>query len=103
MQEAKMLKSELIQKLSKEADIPPKIAEIAVNTVFNSMTEALIRGDGVEIRGFGSFKVREYRGHIGNHPRTGADIQISPKKRPFFKVGKELRERINNKRLINSG
>ena len=67
------------------------------------MTEALIHGDGVEIRGFGSFKVREYMGHTGNHPRTGTEIQIPPKKRPFFKVGKELRERINNKRLINSG
>jgi integration host factor subunit beta len=97
MQEAKMVKSELIQKLSAETDIPPKIAEIAVNTVFNGMTEALIRGDGIEIRGFGSFKVREYKGHNGNHPRTGAEIQISPKKRPFFKVGKELRERINKK------
>ena len=90
-----MVKSKLIQKLSAETDIPPKIAEIAVNTVFNSMADALIRGEGVEIRGFGSFKVREYRGHTSNHPRTGTAIQISPKKRPFFKVGKKLRERVN--------
>jgi integration host factor subunit beta len=92
---AHMVKSELIQKLSENASIPPKIAEIAVNTVFSAMTEALVNGDGIEIRGFGSFKVRQYRGRTGNHPRTGAAIEIAPKKRPFFKVGKELRERIN--------
>ena len=90
-----MVKSELIQKLSEEANIPPRIAEIAVNTIFNAMTEALVKGDGIEIRGFGSFKVREYRGRTGNHPRTGTSIEISPKRRPFFKVGKELKERIN--------
>jgi integration host factor subunit beta len=92
-----MVKSELIQKVSEQAGILPKIAEIAVNTVFNSMTEALIQGDGIEIRGFGSFKVREYKGRKGNHPRTGTKIQISPTKRPFFKAGKELKERINKK------
>ena len=90
-----MVKSELIQKLSEDADIPPKIAEIAVNTVFESMTEALIKGEGIEIRGFGSFKVRQYSGRTGNHPRTGTAIEIPDKRRPFFKVGKELRERIN--------
>ncbi len=90
-----MVKSELIQRLSENAGIVPKIAEIAVNTVFDAMTEALKKGDGIEIRGFGSFKVREYEGRSGNHPRTGSTIEIAPKRRPFFKVGKELRERIN--------
>lgn len=90
-----MVKSELIQKLSEQANITPKIAEMAVNTVFSAMTDALIRGEGIEIRGFGSFKVREYKGRTGNHPRTGSIIEITPKRRPFFKVGKELRERIN--------
>ncbi len=90
-----MVKSELIQKLSESANIPPKIAEIAVNTIFDSMTDALVRGESIEVRGFGSFKVREYRGRTGNHPRTGTEIEIAPKRRPFFKVGKELRERIN--------
>lgn len=92
-----MVKSELIQKLAEQANIQPKIAEIAVNTVFNAMTESLVKGEGIEIRGFGSFKVREYRGRKGNHPRTGTEIEIPAKRRPFFKVGKELRERINNK------
>lgn len=92
-----MVKSELIQKLSEEAKIQPKIAEIAVKTVFDCMTKALVQGNGVEIRGFGSFKVREYRGRKGNHPRTGTSITIAPKKRPFFKVGKELKERVNKK------
>jgi len=90
-----MVKSELIQKLAEEADIPPKIAEIAVNTVFGSMADALVKGEGIEIRGFGSFKVREYQGRTGNHPRSGELIEIPSKRRPFFKVGKELRERIN--------
>jgi integration host factor subunit beta len=90
-----MVKSELIEKLAEQANIPPKIAEIAVNTVFKNMTEALIRGEGIEIRGFGSFKVRDYKGRTGNHPRTGTAIEIPSKRRPFFKVGKELRERIN--------
>ncbi len=90
-----MVKSELIQQLSEEANIQPKIAEIAVNTVFDAMIEALIRGEGIEIRGFGSFKVREYKGRTGNHPRTGSVITIEPKRRPFFKVGKELKDRIN--------
>lgn len=91
-----MVKSELIQKLSEVANIQPKIAEIAINTVFNAMTDALVKGEGIEIRGFGSFKVRAYRGRKGNHPRTGTAIEIPAKRRPFFKVGKELRERINN-------
>ncbi len=98
-----MVKSELIQKLSEKANLPPKIAEIAVNTVFNAMTEALIHGEGIEIRGFGSFKVREYKGRTGNHPRTGSTIEIEPKRRPFFKVGKELRERINDRHSDISG
>jgi len=98
-----MVKSELIQKLSEDASIPPKIAEIAVNTVFTSMTDALIRGEGIEIRGFGSFKVRQYRGRTGNHPRTGTAIEIAPKKRPFFKVGTELRERITGAAHDESG
>ncbi len=92
-----MVKSELIQELSEQAKLPPKISELAVNTVFKSMTDALVRGEGIEIRGFGSFKVREYEGRSGNHPRTGATIEIDSKRRPFFKVGKELKERINKK------
>ena len=90
-----MVKSELIQILADEAKIQPKIAEIAVNKIFDRMSEVLVKGEGIEIRGFGSFKVREYLGRTGNHPRSGKPIEIKPKKRPFFKVGKELRERIN--------
>ena len=92
-----MVKSELIQKVAEQANIQPKIAEIAVKTVFDSLIDALIKEEGIEIRGFGSFRVRKYEGRTGNHPRTGNEIVITPKKRPFFKVGKELRERINKK------
>ncbi len=90
-----MVKSELIQILAEKENISPRIAEIAVNTVFTSMKETLDQGGGIEIRGFGSFKVREYRARKSNHPRTGNEINIPEKRRPFFKVGKELKERVN--------
>lgn len=93
-----MVKSELIQLVAEETNISNRIAEIAVNTVINSMKETLDQGGGIEIRGFGSFKVREYRARNSNHPRTGVEIEIPAKKRPFFKAGKELKERINKKK-----
>ena len=66
-----------------------------MNTIFEGMKEALARGEKVEIRGFGSFKVKERKARDGRNPRTGEGIRIGPRKVPFFKVGKELRERIN--------
>ena len=59
------------------------------------MVDALKRGEGIEIRGFGSFTVREYKSYEGRNPRTGSPVHVSPKRLPFFKVGKELRERVN--------
>jgi integration host factor subunit beta len=90
-----MIKSELIKMVSEEADITHEVAELAVNTIFDSMTESLGEGKGIEIRGFGSFKLRHYDGRKGRNPKTGNIISVAPKKRPFFKVGKELRERVN--------
>ena len=90
-----MVKSELIQKLSEQANIPPRIAEIAVNTVFNSMTEALVKGEGIEIRGFGSFKVKKYKGYTGRNPKTGEYIKVKGKQLPFFKCGRELKKRVD--------
>jgi integration host factor subunit beta len=90
-----MIKSELIQKLFEATKIPRKAAELAINTIFDTMTEALSRGEGIEIRGFGSFKVRQYRGREGRNPKTGRIIKVAPKRRPFFKVGKDLKKKVD--------
>jgi len=90
-------KSDLIEVLAKETGLNIRLAEFVVDEVFNAMTEALVKGEGVEIRGFGSFTVRKYDSYIGRNPKTGKNISVSPKKLPFFKVGKELRERVIDK------
>ena len=90
-----MIKSELIKYLSEKVGVTHEVAELAVNTIFNSMTEALVKDESIEIRGFGSFKVRNYQGRKGRNPNTGQLIDVDSKKRPFFKVGKELKERVN--------
>jgi integration host factor subunit beta len=91
----KMNKSQLIQALAKEEDLPLKKAEEVVNTVFSEMENALVRGERVEIRGLGSFKVKRYEGYKGRNPKTGEVIEVAQKKLPFFKVGKELKERVD--------
>jgi integration host factor subunit beta len=90
-----MNKSQLIEALAKQENLPLKKAEEVVNTVFGDMEKALIRGERVEIRGFGSFKVKHYDGYKGRNPKTGEVIDVAPKKLPFFKVGKELKERAD--------
>ena len=90
-----MIKSELIKYVSEKVGTTHEVAELAVNTIFDSMTEALVRDEGIEIRGFGSFKLRSYKGRKGRNPKTGEIIDVEPKKRPFFKVGKELKERVD--------
>ena len=90
-----MTKSDLIKALSEEMEISEVAAEEAVNTIFSSISSALSQGDRVEIRGFGSFRVKDYEGYTGRNPATGEKIKVKPKKLPFFKVGKELRERAD--------
>ena len=90
-----MTKSELIDAISARGNLPRGKAELVVNCIFDSMVEALRRGEGIEIRGLGSFTVREYKPYEGRNPRTGAPVHVAPKRLPFFKVGKELRERVN--------
>ena len=90
-----MTKSELVTILAEEANITRLKAEIVVNTLFDSISGALVKGDRVEIRGFGSFVNREYGAYKGRNPRTGAVIDVKQKKVPFFKAGKELKEYIN--------
>jgi len=90
-----MNKSQLIEALAKEENLALKKAEEVVNTVFGDMEKALANGERVEIRGFGSFKIKKYDGYQGRNPKTGEIINVAPKKLPFFKVGKELKERVD--------
>ncbi|WP_428265147.1 HU family DNA-binding protein [Haliangium sp.] len=90
-----MTKSELIEQVSELLKLPNGKAEQIVNCIFDSMVSALQQGGGIEIRGFGSFTVREYKAYDGRNPRTGETVHVAPKKLPFFKVGKDLRERVN--------
>jgi integration host factor subunit beta len=90
-----MTKADLINLISEEAKITRVKAETVVNTIFDSMVEALMQDDRIEIRGFGSFVNRYYGSYKGRNPRTGEIINVGEKKLPFFKVGKELKEEIN--------
>jgi integration host factor subunit beta len=91
-----MLKSDLIEKVAKELSINHDLAQFAINAVFDTMIEALAKGEGIEIRGFGSFTVRNYPGREGRNPKTGEIVNVPPRKKPFFKVGKELKNRVNS-------
>ena len=91
-----MTKSELIERIAENLKLPTGKAEAIVNCVFDSMVKALERAEGIEIRGFGSFTVREYKSYEGRNPRTGEPVHVAPKRLPFFKVGKDLRERVNS-------
>ena len=90
-----MNKSELIEALSKKENMTEKKAMDVVNLVFDGFVDELKKGGRIEIRGFGSFVVREYGSYTGRNPKTGSNIQVAPKRLPFFKVGKELKESIN--------
>ena len=91
-----MTKSELIERLSyQNGTVTKKEAELIVNTIFDSIGDALIDGDRVEIRGFGSFTIRERNSREARNPKSGEVVKIPCKKTPFFKTGKELRERVN--------
>lgn len=93
-----MNKSELIELLSLKKGISFKKSEEIVSTIFDSMTDAMLSGDRIEIRGFGSFVINEYKSYTGRNPKTGVSIDVKPKKLPFFKVGKELKERVAGKK-----
>ncbi len=90
-----MNKSELIEALAQDINVPHREAAAITNTVIDTMTEALAKGENIEIRGFGSFVIKDYESYEGRNPKTGKKIKVKPKKLPFFKVGKDLRERVN--------
>ena len=91
-----MNRSDLINALKDKSSLNRKDAEKAVNTIFNEISDTLANGDRVEIRGFGSFMVKDYKPYVGRNPKTGVKIKVPSKKLPFFKVGKGLRDTINN-------
>ncbi len=93
-----MIRSELIQKIAeKNPHLYQRDVERIVSTIFEEITEALARGDRVELRGFGAFSVKKREARIGRNPRTGEAVQVEEKHVPFFKTGKLLRDRLNGK------
>jgi integration host factor subunit beta len=84
--------------IAERTKLPHGRAELLICQMFDSMVDALCRGEGIEIRGFGSFSIRSYKEYQGRNPRTGEAVHVRPKRLAFFKVGKELRERVNDAR-----
>src|SRR3982751_2218025 len=93
-----MTKADLIDLIAERTKLPHGRAELLICQMFDAMVDALRKGEGIEIRGFGSFWIRAYREYQGRNPRTGEAVHVKPKRLAFFKVGKELRERVNNGR-----
>jgi integration host factor subunit beta len=89
-----MNKMDIINKLASDINVNQKIAKIAVDTIIDSVKSAITKNERVEIRGFGSFTLREYRAYRGRNPKSGETVNVEPKKLPYFKVGKELKEMI---------
>jgi len=91
-----MTKAELVEKVADKIQLPKKQTETVVNILLNSITEALSAGDKVELRGFGSFRIRNRNPREGRNPKTGDTVQIPAKRVPFFKAGKALREMVDS-------
>ncbi len=92
-----MNKSDLVSALSHQLDLPMRKSKAIVNLVFETMSRALTNGDRIAVRGFGSFVLKKYRDYTGWNPKTGKKIAVVKKKLPFFKVGKELREKVKGR------
>ena len=90
-----MTKSDLIDVICETQKLPKGRAELLIHVIFEALEAALKRGERIEIRGFGSFEIRNYRAYEGRNPRTGETVHVAEKRLPFFKVGKDLRERVN--------
>lgn len=90
-----MTKAELIDEVARRTELPKKHAETIVNIVFDSIVTSLKEGDKIELRGFGSFRIRQRGARLGRNPKTGDRVQVPAKRIPYFKPGKELRELLN--------
>lgn len=91
-----MNKADLITALKEETGLSKSEADSVVNLFFNEMAETLAKGDRVEIRGLCSFYIKQYKAYVGRNPKTGSSTEVSPKKLPFFKCGKELKDRVDS-------
>ena len=91
-----MTKAELVEEVARVSELTKKHSEVIVNTVFQSIIEALHEDDKIELRGFGSFRIRRRRSRQGRNPKTGDKVSVPAKKIPYFKPGKELKELINS-------
>ena len=90
-----MNKADLIKRLSERMKIQPRAAKVIVDNIFDAMKESLEKGERIEIRGFGSFIIRQYGGYKGRNPKTGEIVDVPPKRLPYFKVGKEMKDLVN--------
>ena len=91
-----MTKAELVEKVANEINLTKKQTEVVVNTVFQSITESLSQGNKVELRGFGSFRIRDRNARVGRNPKSGAKVEVPAKRVPFFKAGKALRDVVDH-------
>jgi len=98
-----MTKADLVEEVTRVTELPRKESEAVVETIFESIINALQTDDKIEIRGFGSFRTRQRRGRTGRNPKTGAKVEVPPKKIPFFKPSKELRDYVNNPKTASAG
>lgn len=98
-----MLKSDLVNLLVEKKKITQKQAEQTIERIFESMKEALVRGENIEIRGLGAFHVKNYKGYTGRNPKTSETIEVRPKRGVLFRTGKELRDRVNGAPLPEGG
>jgi integration host factor subunit beta len=89
-----MNKIDIINKVAEDMKLNQKVTKIAVDTIVDTIKQAIVKGERVEIRGFGSFTIRQYKAYKGRNPKTGQLVDVKPKKLPYFKVGKELKEMI---------
>ena len=94
-QQATLTKADLIEEVLRVTELPRKESESIVETIFESIIQALQKGEKIEIRGFGSFRTRQRRGRVGRNPKTGAKVEVKAKKIPFFKPSKELKDFVN--------
>ena len=95
-----MIKVDIVNEVSKIADITKVKAEVAVDAVFDAMRLSMQRGERIELRGFGSFRLRQREPRKGRNPKTGDKVDVPPKKVPYFKPGKELKELINKDGVV---
>ena len=91
-----MTKAQLVEEVARNTRLTKKHAEVIVNTVFESIVDSLKDGDKIELRGFGSFRIRERGSRVGRNPKTGDKVSVPSKKVPYFKPGKQLKELLNN-------